>query len=83
MPRFNSSLRQTVEVPPQTGLLDAARQAGVEIESPCGGEGTCGKCLVRVTGGEVDSRSLGTLARCRRGRRLCPGLRDAHARRQT
>jgi uncharacterized 2Fe-2S/4Fe-4S cluster protein (DUF4445 family) len=50
-----------VEVLPQTRLLDAARQAGVEIESPCGGEGTCGKCLVRVTGGEVDSRSLGTL----------------------
>jgi uncharacterized 2Fe-2S/4Fe-4S cluster protein (DUF4445 family) len=52
---------QSVQVPPQTRLLDAARQAGVEIESPCGGESTCGKCLVRVTGGEVDSRSLGTL----------------------
>ena len=71
---------QTVQVPPQTGLLDAARQAGVEIESPCGGEGTCGKCIVRVASGEVDSRSLGLLARCRRGRRLCPGLRDAHSR---
>jgi uncharacterized 2Fe-2S/4Fe-4S cluster protein (DUF4445 family) len=41
--------------------MDAARQAGVEIESPCGGEGTCGKCIVRITSGEVDSRSLGTL----------------------
>ncbi len=52
---------KTAQVLPQTGLLDAARQAGVNIESPCGGEGTCGKCMVRVTGGEVDSRSLGTL----------------------
>jgi uncharacterized 2Fe-2S/4Fe-4S cluster protein (DUF4445 family) len=52
---------QSIQVPPQTRLLDAARQAGVEIESPCGGDGTCGKCLVRVTSGEVDSRSLGTL----------------------
>jgi uncharacterized 2Fe-2S/4Fe-4S cluster protein (DUF4445 family) len=33
----------------------------VAIESPCGGEGTCGNCIVRVTSGEVDSRSLGTL----------------------
>ena len=33
----------------------------MEIESPCGGEGTCGKCIVRVASGEVDSRSLGTL----------------------
>src|ERR1017187_5785300 len=52
---------QTVQVAPQTRLLDAARQAGGDIESPCGGEGTCGKCLLRVTRGEVDSRSLGTL----------------------
>ncbi len=48
-------------VPPQTQLLEAARQMGVNIDSPCGGDGSCGKCLVRVSGGEVDSRSLGTL----------------------
>ena len=52
---------QSVQVPAQTRLLDAARQAGVEIESPCGGDGACGRCLVRITGGQVDSRSLGTL----------------------
>jgi uncharacterized 2Fe-2S/4Fe-4S cluster protein (DUF4445 family) len=52
---------KTAEVPPQTQLLDAARQAGVEIESPCGGEGTCGRCIVRMVGGEVSSRSLGLL----------------------
>ncbi|MDD2765151.1 MAG: ASKHA domain-containing protein [Opitutaceae bacterium] len=53
--------QRAAQVPPQTVLLDAARQAGVEIESSCGGEGTCGQCLVRVVNGEVDSRSLGTL----------------------
>ena len=52
---------QSVQVPAQTRLLDAARQAGIAIESPCGGDGACGRCLVRITGGEVDSRSLGTL----------------------
>ena len=52
---------KSVHVPSGSGLLDAARLAGVAIESPCGGEGTCGNCIVRVTSGEVDSRSLGTL----------------------
>lgn len=52
---------KTVDVPPGTPLLDAARQAGVEIVSPCGGKGTCGKCIVRITAGEVDSDSLGML----------------------
>jgi len=30
-----------------TSVLDAARAAGVLLETPCGGEGRCGKCLVR------------------------------------
>jgi uncharacterized 2Fe-2S/4Fe-4S cluster protein (DUF4445 family) len=29
-------------------LLDGARQAGIDIISPCGGKGCCGKCLVHV-----------------------------------
>ena len=35
-------------------LLFAANEAGVPVEVPCGGKGTCGKCLVRVVSGEVD-----------------------------
>ncbi len=35
-------------------LLDAARQAGVTIDAPCGGSGVCGKCLVRIESGKVD-----------------------------
>jgi uncharacterized 2Fe-2S/4Fe-4S cluster protein (DUF4445 family) len=34
-------------------LLDVARAAGVEIEAPCGGKGSCGRCLVRVVGGSL------------------------------
>ncbi len=30
-------------------ILEAARKAGVMIESPCNGAGTCGKCLVRMS----------------------------------
>ena len=54
-------LGKKVLVPPQTELLDAARQAGIEMESPCGGKGTCGKCIVRVLSGELDSDSHGML----------------------
>ncbi|MFA4944270.1 MAG: ASKHA domain-containing protein [Lentisphaeria bacterium] len=49
--RFQPSGR-TVQVPPGTLLLAAAAQAGVIVETPCGGKGTCGKCAVHVTAGE-------------------------------
>lgn len=29
-------------------LLAVARRAGLVVDTPCGGEGTCGKCVVRV-----------------------------------
>ncbi|MCD6287944.1 MAG: DUF4445 domain-containing protein [Candidatus Hydrogenedentes bacterium] len=35
-------------------LLDIARRSGINISSPCGGEGQCGKCKVIVREGEVD-----------------------------
>lgn len=37
-----------IDVQNGTTLLDAARSAGVVIESPCNGSGTCGKCLVKI-----------------------------------
>lgn len=39
---------KTASVPEGTTILEAARQAGVVIESPCDGIGTCGKCKVLV-----------------------------------
>jgi uncharacterized 2Fe-2S/4Fe-4S cluster protein (DUF4445 family) len=53
--------RKVISVPPGTELLAALRAAGLEVDAPCGGKGTCGKCIVRVTRGDVDSSSLGTL----------------------
>jgi len=44
-----------VEVAVGTDLLAAARLAQVEIDSPCGGEGKCGKCIVRIVDGHVRS----------------------------
>ncbi len=56
--------RVTFDVTPeavrvQTGTLlsEAARQAGVEIIQPCGGQGRCGRCMVRVAEGAIRRRS--------------------------
>ena len=37
-----------------TKLLEAASRAGITIETPCGGQGTCGKCRVRVIANACD-----------------------------
>ena len=36
-------------------LLDLAQRVGVAIDAPCSGNGTCGKCRVRLQSGELDS----------------------------
>jgi len=38
---------RSVWVLPGTLVLEAAGRCGLAIDSPCGGEGTCGKCRVR------------------------------------
>ncbi|MBM3144624.1 MAG: DUF4445 domain-containing protein [Chloroflexi bacterium] len=42
-----------------TGMLvsEAAAEAGVEINQPCGGQGRCGRCAVRISEGEIRRRS--------------------------
>ncbi len=47
----------TVQVPTGTLVSDAARQAGVEIGQPCGGQGRCGRCVVQISAGDIRRRS--------------------------
>jgi len=42
---------RTVHVAPGTTILQAASQAEIMLETPCGGKGHCGKCRVRVSSG--------------------------------
>lgn len=49
--------RRTVEVPTGTLVTEAAQQAGVDIQQPCGGQGRCGRCAVRVEEGVLRRRS--------------------------
>ena len=37
---------------PGTVLVEAAGRAGLIIETPCGGAGKCGKCLVQIRSGK-------------------------------
>lgn len=46
---------RSVYVLPGTILLEAAARGGHIIQTPCGGAGKCGKCLVRITAGECPS----------------------------
>jgi uncharacterized 2Fe-2S/4Fe-4S cluster protein (DUF4445 family) len=43
-----------VTVPGGTTLLAAVAKAGIQLDSPCGGHGICGKCAVRVLYGRID-----------------------------
>ena len=36
-------------------LLEVARKANVAIDAPCSGNGSCGKCRVRLIEGELES----------------------------
>lgn len=41
---------KTVNVPAGTLVADALRLAGIALDMPCGGQGTCGKCRVKLDG---------------------------------
>lgn len=47
-----------VQIEAGTDLLEAARQAGVQLSSVCGGIGVCDSCRVRVMSGKVSPLSL-------------------------
>jgi uncharacterized 2Fe-2S/4Fe-4S cluster protein (DUF4445 family) len=55
--RFDSH-PEPIQVPSGTLLVEVARQAGIEIQQPCGGQGRCGRCAVRVESGQVRRRSV-------------------------
>jgi len=58
--------RGVVDVPVGTPLLDVARTLGIPVELPCGGKGTCKKCLVEIEGKVADANApIGYALLCR------------------
>jgi len=45
--------RKSAVVPQGTVIIDAAAKAGITIDAPCGRQGRCGRCLVKVEKGQV------------------------------
>ena len=48
----------TYEVPFGETLFEAAAQAGVEVDTVCGGNGSCGKCKVRFESDQIPAKSI-------------------------
>jgi len=47
---------RSIEVPPDYNLRQAILDSGLDIDSSCGGVGTCGRCRVRVIKGDTGSK---------------------------
>ena len=47
----------TAKVSTGSLLVEALHKAGVDISQPCGGQGRCGRCIVRITDGNIRRRS--------------------------
>ncbi len=54
MVKINFINNKSVEVKKSTTILEAARKAGVLIESPCNAVGVCGKCKVKIASGNIE-----------------------------
>ncbi len=55
--RFRPSGREAF-VLPGTRLVEAAAEAGLLIDVPCGGEGSCGKCRLIVVSGAAEPTTI-------------------------
>lgn len=69
----NETVKQ-VEADEGTNILQLLRENGIDMNTPCGGKGTCGKCAVRINGlrsapGQSEMSHLGA-ERLARGYRL-------------
>ena len=53
--KFENSAAVEVFAALGENLLEVARKANVAIDAPCSGNGACGKCKVKLVGGELES----------------------------
>jgi len=53
--RFENEEDKQIFASERENLLEVARKANVAIDAPCSGNGSCGKCRVRLIEGELES----------------------------
>lgn len=59
--RLSLTSGESIELKDKEDIYSALKRSGIYLTAPCGGKGTCGKCRVRVIGGDVDILSYGRL----------------------
>ena len=59
---FENQSPVVVTAPPDSNLLNVAREANVAIDAPCSGNGSCGKCKVKLVEGELLSPQTGHIS---------------------
>jgi len=59
---FENQNPVVVTAAPDASLLDVARNANVAIDAPCSGNGSCGKCKVKLLEGELLSPRTGHIS---------------------
>lgn len=47
----------TVKVTPGATVREAAADAAITLDVPCGGQGNCGKCKIQITAGKASERT--------------------------
>lgn len=55
--QFEHSDDVSIYAAPGENLLEVARKANVAIDAPCSGNGSCGKCRVKLLSGQVQTQS--------------------------
>ena len=58
--QFENGEKVTVSTMTGENLLETARKSNVVIDAPCSGNGSCGKCRVKLLGGDVYKRQMYT-----------------------
>ena len=53
--QFENGQQTSISVQDGANLLEVARSANVAIDAPCSGNGSCGKCRVKLVSGELES----------------------------
>ena len=59
---FENQAPVVVTAAPDASLLEVARNANVAIDAPCSGNGSCGKCKVKLIEGELLSPQTGHIS---------------------
>ncbi len=54
--RFEGGGEQVIFAALGENLLELAKKANVAVDAPCSGNGSCGKCRIRLVSGRLDSR---------------------------